>query len=126
MIKFLDKYLPKGNFRIFLITGILILIVAFALWWYKQIKYNKENPIFYKKGKDAKKKYVVPSIQMYQLEGGYGYSFSFWYYLKDYKYRQYETKHILTKGNRLPNNKKSKVAGPIICFTPKVNNKRLM
>ncbi len=52
MVKFLAKFLPKGNFRIFLITGILILIVAAALWWHNQIKYNKENPIFYKKGKD--------------------------------------------------------------------------
>ena len=62
-------WLYKYNLAYF-ITTVIILIISIALWWHKQVKFNKDNPIFYRKGKDAKKDWKIPSSEMYKLESG--------------------------------------------------------
>lgn len=88
----------KSN-RYLVLLFIITIIIFLCMYIYKKYRFNKENPTFWKKGKDARVASKIGEKHIIQSSNGSIYSFVFWFYIKDWKYKFKNWKHIFTRGH---------------------------
>lgn len=114
--------LEKKHLLYILIGLIIIILIIIIVILIKNYKWNKENPIFFKKIKDSKDYVEIPSELFHQPKNGYDFSFSFWVKVTNWGYKYGTLKNIFTKGrNERYINENSPVC-PSIWFDKKIND----
>jgi len=110
----------KKTLKYIFITIIVIIMIVFLVIIYNKYKYNQENPVFFKKQKDAKKSHKITRKDIKGPRNGYNFTLSFWMYIDKWKYKLGKGhKHVLTKG-RLEF--KPTIASPAIFIADKIND----
>jgi len=91
---------PSDNNRLIIlgVSAAILLIIIIIIVVIKNIKYKKENPIFFQKGKDANQADFIPSNRLYTPRTGYNMSWGCWLYINDWNYKIGEWKHVLSRG----------------------------
>ena len=94
---------PKSMTFIVVIAVIVVFIIIVII--NSAVRYhifNKKNPRFFKKGKDAKKREVIKGDKFENAYAEKAFSLFTWLYVDNMAYNYGKWKHVLTKGNWLP------------------------
>lgn len=96
----LKNKIPTENkyFKLISIVSICIFIILIIMYIIKNYRFNKLNPIFFRKSKNAMEKKKIPRKLIHESKSGYVFTWSFWFYLDDWNYKFKKWKHILTRG----------------------------
>ena len=94
-IKNLYSKIPFNN-RILLILVVVIVICVCVMFIIKHRRYSLENPTFFLKPKFSQKKITISKSLLFEPKNGYEFTWTFWIYITDWKYRLNKDKHIFT------------------------------
>ena len=99
-IKNLYSKIPFNNktFKISLIVITIITISICIIFIVKHRRHSLENPTFFLKPKLTQKKITINKSLLFEPKNGYEFTWTFWIYITDWKYRLNKDKHIFTKG----------------------------
>ena len=91
---------PKSNkFKILLVIIVAAIIVLFIVYFINKRRWDKLNPIFFKKSILTNRRITVPGEKIYTSTIGNSFSYFFWLYVDDIKrYRYGVYKNVFTKG----------------------------
>ncbi len=91
---------PKSSkFKITLIIFGLIVAILLVIYFINKIKWNKKNPIFFKNSVPVNKRIIIPGRKIYTSTLGNSFTYFFWLYVDNLKYRFGVIKNVFTKGN---------------------------
>ena len=96
----LKNKIPTENkyFKLISIVSICIFIILIIMYIIKKYRFNKINPIFFRKSKNAMENKKIPRKLIQESKSGYVFTWSFWFYLDDWNYKFKKWKHIFTRG----------------------------
>ena len=96
----LKNKLPVENkyFKLISILFVCIFIIIIIMYIIKNYRFNKLNPIFWRKSKNAMENKKIPRKLIQESKSGYTFTWSFWFYLDDWNYKFKKWKHIFTRG----------------------------
>mgnify|MGYP001265107289 CR=1 FL=1 len=113
---------PQSNsFKI--VIGVIVLIVILLIWRFKvkKAEWDKINPVFFKKGMDAKKYQKIKPKKFYDSPTGTEFTWFFWMYVDNMVYKYGKWKDVLIKGK--PGSHGDQ--GPGVYIHPKINKLRI-
>tara|TARA_B110000211_G_scaffold214076_1_gene255187 strand:- start:1047 stop:1907 length:861 start_codon:yes stop_codon:yes gene_type:complete len=92
---------PKNNkFKILLVVIAVITVVLIIMYFVNKRKWDKLNPIFFKKSILTNRRITLPGEKIYTSTIGNSFTYFFWLYVDDIKkYRYGVYKNVFTKGH---------------------------
>ena len=109
----------KKNKKIIIIVVAVISIIIFYKYYTNKIKWDKLNPIFFKKTTPAKKSYTITPDKFYESSRDKEYTYFYWMYVDNLIYRYGEKKLVFVKGiPKYDSNEQS----PGVYMSPKQNS----
>lgn len=96
----LKNKIPTQNkhFKLISLVSICIFIIIIIMYIIKNYRFNKLNPIFFRKSKNSMENKKIPRKLIHESKSGYVFTWSFWFYLDDWNYKFKKWKHIFTRG----------------------------
>ena len=102
-MKAMNSYKQSSTGVKVVIWIVIVLILVLLIWWIvyavqKTSQENSQNPVIIDSTIDA---WVTrPSVSLPMPSSGYNYSYSMWFYVRDWDYRFGKWKNIMWKGNQ--------------------------
>ena len=92
---------PKSK-KVKIIIGISLLVsVIFLIFYYiNKRRWDNKNPIFFKKSIIVNRRTIIPSRKIYKPTNGNSFTYFFWMYVDNLKYRYGSIKSVFTKGQQ--------------------------
>ena len=91
---------PKSKkFKIMIIIFGVIVSILLIIYFINKRKWNNRNPIFFKSSVNVNKRVIIPGRKIYTSTVGNSFTYFFWLYVDNLKYRFGVIKNIFTKGN---------------------------
>ena len=90
---------PRSKkFKIILIVAILIVVVGVVIYYINKRRWDNTNPIFFKQSIAMNKRTIIPSRKIYKSTTGNSFTYFFWLYVDNLKYRYGSIKSVFSKG----------------------------
>ena len=89
---------PKSK-KVKIIIGISLFDIIFLIFYYiNKRRWDNTNPIFFKQSIAMNKRTIIPSRKIYKSTTGNSFTYFFWLYVDNLKYRYGSIKSVFSKG----------------------------